>query len=171
MNKDSMEKTTPRGTRIILDYHEEIGAPSDKIFPLLCPVAEYDWIDNWSCTLIFTKSGVNEEGCIFTEKIMAPFLFGTDTPTTWITNRYDPENHIIQFIIFAPDNAVVRYTIRLTGMEQAKTGMDAHFELTALNALIPGLNEEELKSRLLGVITLITSSLKHYCETGKMLKG
>jgi len=56
------------GRRILLDHHEEIGATPEKIFPLLCPAAEYDWIENWDCELVFSRSGVNEEGCIFTDR-------------------------------------------------------------------------------------------------------
>jgi len=159
------------GRRILLNHQEEISAQPERIFTLLCPVAEYDWIENWGCGLVFTRSGVNEEGCIFTEKIMAPFLFGTDLSTTWVTDQHDPDSHLIRFVIFVMDTAVVRYTVRLSGLDHSRTRMDARFELTIMPGRLPGLTDEEIRDRLKAVITLITGSLKHYCETGKMLRG
>jgi len=102
---------------------------------------------------------------------MAPFLFGIDMPDIWITDMDDPENHIIRFVIFAPDTAVVRYTVRLTGVDHIRTRMDADFELTVLPGRLPGLPDEAIRERLKGVVTLITGSLKHYCETWQMLRG
>ena len=44
----------------------KIGAPVEKVFPLLCPVREYEWIDGWSCRLVHSESGFAEKGAIFT---------------------------------------------------------------------------------------------------------
>jgi hypothetical protein len=38
-----------------------IGSP-EVVFPLLCPVREGDWLENWSHNTIFSKSGFAEEG-------------------------------------------------------------------------------------------------------------
>jgi hypothetical protein len=171
MESTEIKGSIPTGRRVLLDHQEEIGAPPEDIFPLLCPVAEYDWIENWDCRVAFTRSGVNEEGCIFTEQIMSPFLFGTDILVTWVTDTHDPDNFLIRFVIFAPDTAVVRYTVRLTGLDRSRTSMDARFELTVLPGRLPELADEEIRKRLKGMVALITASLKHYCETGKMLRG
>jgi hypothetical protein len=158
------------GKRMYLSYREEIDVPPEKVFPLLCPVAEYDWIDNWGCTLTFTKSGMNEEGCIFTEEMMGSFLFGAPIKTTWVTDRYDPENHEIKFVIYAQDRAVIRYSIALKN-RGAKTSSELDFEFTGMSKDIIDMDEEEIKARLLAIVTFISRSLKHYCETGKMLKN
>lgn len=37
----------------------------ERIFPLLCPVLEYDWVPGWECELVYTESGVAESGAVF----------------------------------------------------------------------------------------------------------
>lgn len=37
----------------------------ERIFPLLCPVIEYDWIPQWRCEIIYTQSGFSELDCVF----------------------------------------------------------------------------------------------------------
>ena len=59
---------------------------------------------------------------------MAPFLFGTNAPDIWITDTHALDIHLIRFVIFAPDTAVVRYTVRLTALDHSRTRMDARFE-------------------------------------------
>ena len=43
------------------------SASPEKIFPLLCPVREMDWIPEWAPKLVISDSGVMEPGCIFIE--------------------------------------------------------------------------------------------------------
>jgi hypothetical protein len=170
-NQTGRTRNSPKGGRLCLSYQEEIDAPAEKVFPLICPVAEYDWIENWDCVMIFLKSGRNEEGCIFTEQITGPVIFGAPVPATWVTNRYDPENHHIQFVIFARDSAVIRYDFRLKRLGKAKTCAEMDFEFTAMSKEVITPDEEAIREKLLVTITFISKSLKHYCETGEMLKA
>ena len=75
----------------------EIKASPLKIFPLACPVEELRWIPDWDYRLIYSKSGVNETNCIFTEDKLGPHFFEKSFPTTWVTNLHDPENYRILF--------------------------------------------------------------------------
>lgn len=170
-NREEYKEKTPANRRIFCTHTEEIHAPAQRVFPLLCPVAEYDWIDNWDCRIQYTRGGVNEEGCIFTEEIMGPVFAGSAVTSTWLTNRYDEENRHIEFIIFVHDQAVVRYNIKLDEQGNGLTIAVMDFEITALNDSIAGINEEEIKARIMGIVTFIAGSLKHYCETGEMLKA
>ena len=36
------------------------------MFPLLCPVREYDYLPQWQCRIIRLDSGLIEEGGVFT---------------------------------------------------------------------------------------------------------
>ena len=40
------------------------GTP-EQVFPLLCPVLEYDWLEHWDAEIVYTESGVAELDCIF----------------------------------------------------------------------------------------------------------
>ena len=45
-----------KGNRVVETHKEMIKGSPTKIFPLLCPVQEYKWIDNWDCEIIFSNS-------------------------------------------------------------------------------------------------------------------
>jgi hypothetical protein len=38
-----------RGKRLILEYAGLVSAAPEAVFPLLCPVREYEWLDGWNC--------------------------------------------------------------------------------------------------------------------------
>jgi hypothetical protein len=161
----------PKNKRVYCTHTTEIHAPAGKVFTLLCPVAEYDWIDGWDCNLVFTESGANEEGCIFTEELMGPVLAGSTASTTWITNRYNEENRHIQFVIFVHDKAVVRYDVTLTDRDKGLTRAEMNFEITAMNDEIGHLSDEDIRARLMVIVEFLAKALKHYCETGEILKA
>ena len=53
------------GNRIDRQFQTRLTAPPERVFPLLCPIKEYDWIPQWRCEMIYSKSGVAELGCVF----------------------------------------------------------------------------------------------------------
>ncbi|MCE1189576.1 MAG: hypothetical protein LWX56_10605 [Ignavibacteria bacterium] len=75
------------------------------VFPLLCPVREYEWIRGWNCDMIFSDSGYAEEFCVFTTH------FADSREETWICTRYEPNNRI-QYTKFS-DIKVTRLDIQL----------------------------------------------------------
>ena len=52
---------------------------------------EYDWLDDWSCQMLYSESGVAEEGCAFRTKIQVG--------ENWICTRYEPPL-AIQYVIW-----------------------------------------------------------------------
>ena len=46
--------------QIAKSFTHRIDAEPDKVFPLLCPVREYDWIKGWECRMI--HSGIRGGG-------------------------------------------------------------------------------------------------------------
>jgi hypothetical protein len=61
-----------------------VAATADTVFPLLCPVREYDWIPEWECTMVYSESGVAEMGCVFLTD------FEGRGVETWMVTRYEP---------------------------------------------------------------------------------
>ena len=51
--------------RVTHEYIQTNAASPERVFPLLCPVREADWIPGWRYKLIYSESGVAELGCIF----------------------------------------------------------------------------------------------------------
>lgn len=64
---------------------QRVNATPEAIFPLLCPVREYEWIPEWDCRLVYTESGIAEAGCVFQTDRVADG--GLDT---WVVNRHEP---------------------------------------------------------------------------------
>jgi hypothetical protein len=97
----------------------------DTVFPLLCPVREYEWIPGWSCELIHSRSGVIEPGCVFKTR-------QADTDLTWYVAAHDPAHHHVDFVITAPNLFILRFSIDL---EPAPRGCVARIvqEFTALS--------------------------------------
>ncbi len=117
--------------RISHSYEGSISASPERVFPLLCPIREYEWLDDWRCRMVYSDSGVAEENCIFETD------FGHG-PVTWTVNRYEPPRRI-EFVIFAPGRQVERLKISLEPIgsnttirwERMSTGLSAAGNETA----------------------------------------
>lgn len=79
--------------RVVRSYTQNIEASPERVFPLLCPVREGEWLDGWSdaCEVLHTNSGVAEEGCVFRTGAGGP------PETVWIVTRHEPAQKIVEF--------------------------------------------------------------------------
>lgn len=152
--------------RIICAHEEVIKTPLEKVFPLLCPVEELKWIDNWQYQLVYTDSGVNENNCIFTENISGLVLFDSHATITWITTLYDP-NSRIQFVLICGDMAVIKFDIELRDQDNGISSIQFKFIYTSLKEDVV---DDKTEGKLMTILTFLATSLKHYCETGELLK-
>ena len=139
------------------------GSPGD-IFPLLCPIREYDWIEHWSCEMIYSTSGFAEPDCIFTTSFPEPG--GRDT---WVVCRHEPPTRIE----FIRTNIlrVMRYAITLEEQAPGRTRARWQQIITATgeegNEHIRTLTAEAFAAQVATLETL----LNHYLQTGRMLRG
>lgn len=102
------ERPSPRLAPHAVRQHEwTIPFPPERIFPLLCPTREYDWIPSWRARMIHSESGVAEAGCIFETRNP---VYG---PMTWICTRYDPSSRI-EYTNFAQLGLIMRLQITLS---------------------------------------------------------
>lgn len=156
--------------RIHVTQEERINAPVDRVFPLACPYEEYKWIDGWDCDIIHSESGKIEDGCIFAEKLSVPFLHDCDDGvTTWYAVLHDPEDFRLQFVLVTPIS-IIKYRIEMEDAGDNTTAAEFDFTLTARNdrgnAFIDRGGKEKVSAMLAGLGLM----LKHYCESGEMLK-
>ena len=103
-----------------------VKAHAKDVFPLLCPVREYDWLPGWSCTMYYADSGVAEKDAIFHTKEK----FGRKAVWTLIT--YEPDS-FIEYLIVSGKDAVVRLSIALTEESDGttKVGWTMRFTMTS----------------------------------------
>lgn len=136
-------------------------ASPDVIFPLLCPVREYDWIPTWRARLVHSVSGVAELGCIF--ETHSP----RDGRSTWVCTRYEPPGRI-EYTIFHENGLLARLTITLrataagTEMVWIRTWHALNAQGEASLAHWDDAALEQLDARL-------QQLLRHFLETGIML--
>ena len=142
--------------------HFTVPAPPDRVFPLLCPVREYQWLPGWRCELLHSASGVAEADCVFRTD------FPDIGPMTWVVSRYEPPARI-EFTCFVPGASVHRLTIALTAVEGG-TRLDWSTRWLAVgpagDAWIAAWSAEADAKRMDNLRRLLT----HYLTTGTMLQ-
>ena len=136
----------------------------EEIFPLLCPVKEYDWIEHWKCDLLYSESGVNELGCIFRT------AFPEQEEEVWVTSRWEPSSRV-EFVRNGA-NKVILFSIALEPTD-AGTKLVWSQKLIGItekgNAMIEAANPEEFSNMVAALENMIDYYLKHgamYRETG-----
>ena len=104
------------GKRISRSYTMTVDASGATLFPLLCPVREYDWIDGWECTMVYSESGVAEMGCVFLTELPGRGV------ETCMVSRYQPPREI-EFCRTAGESRVCHLRVALDdhGNVQADT--------------------------------------------------
>lgn len=137
-----------------------INHAPEAIWPLLCPVREYDWMEPWKCEVVHTVSGVNELGCVFRTE----FLTEGDKET-WVTSRFEP-NVRLEFVRTNSRRAI-RFVIKLEPIEKG-TRMSWTQHVTPLN--------EEGETYLLTKpeafaqqMRVLETMLNHYLDKGTMM--
>ncbi|MFX0071119.1 MAG: hypothetical protein ACFFAO_08515 [Candidatus Hermodarchaeota archaeon] len=55
----------PKFIRKVKKFSGTFDTTPEKIFPLLCPAREADWIIGWDSELLYTESGYAEDKCVF----------------------------------------------------------------------------------------------------------
>jgi hypothetical protein len=139
--------------RAVTEYIGEIPYPPEAVFPLLCPVREYEWLKGWSCEMVHSASGVAEENCIF------------KTPqwnSTWNVDHYEPAKRIA-FTVISPEQ-VSRLNISLARTASGGTRLTWNRMNTGLNeagnAKAGSWDTERDK--------WLTNAITHFLKTGKM---
>ncbi len=97
-------------TRAVHTYTQRLVAPTEAVFPLLCPVREADWIEGWDPLLVVSDSGVAERDCIF----LTP---APPADAIWYITRHEPESGFVEMIKITPKVTACRLSIQLRAME------------------------------------------------------
>ena len=154
--------------RVEATVTREIKASPRTIFPLACPVEELRWIPQWDYRLIYSKSGVNENNCIFNEDKSGLHFFEKPLTTTWVTTMHDPENYHILFQLNLAGKAVIAFEIRFCEVAKQVSRCTWHMVFTALDEEANAMADDIIRVKLELAMTFLADALKHYCETGEM---
>jgi len=157
------------GRRVEHRYTQTIHAPPDHVLGLICPVREHDWLDGWTCTLVYSASGLVEKGCIFTTGA------GCDEEI-WVVSVLDPVARIVEMVRVARAGYVCMLRVELepaagdSGRHGDATAAHITYTFTALDtAGSHAISERHSASRFLRMVTTWERSLDHYVTTGRQL--
>ncbi len=150
-----------KAVRRLFEAEMRLSAAPEKVFPLLCPVREYDWIPHWKCEMVWSESGIAEEDCIF-----RTWFPGRGGKETWMVCRYEP-NETIEFVRFNTSLAV-RYRIRLGREGDITTAHWSQLQ-TGLDEMGNTIIENTSPETYAALMKSIKEMLEHYLRTGEML--
>ena len=140
-------------------------APPDRVFPLLCPVREAEWVPGWKHQMIYSESGVAEDGCVF----MTPNESGPET--VWQVTCYDPSNFRIAFAWVRPGLVATQLRISLSPAPGGKTSAHIRYVYTGLSPEGNGVVERYTPEWFAGKMQGWETAINHFLSTGRLLEA
>ena len=130
--------------RVSREYVQLNAGQPEEVFPLLCLVRESEWLPHFKAKVIYSSTGVSEEGAIFQTT-------RDDEPITWIITKYNP-NSLIEMMYIIPDTKIVRINIQLEKHDKRHTKTRIRYTHTGLtekgNAEVEKFTEERFNHQM-----------------------
>jgi len=149
---------------ITRSFEQTINADPSRVFDLLCPVREAEWLDGWDYTLLHSESGLAEEGCVFLSRQEG------EKDTIWMITKRDVQNREIEFVRATPESRIARLTIAVDEKEAQVSKVQITYVITALceegNIFLEAFTEENFEAAM----KFWEKSMNYYLETGKRLR-
>jgi hypothetical protein len=142
-------------------YTQSLAATPDRILPLLTPLGERAWAEDWDPTILYATP---EPG--------AGTVFATHHPgrpdTVWVLEEYDPARHRVRYVRITPGSDVTQLEIVLEAVAADRTAATVRYTFTGFtqegNALVASMTEEHYAHRLREWET----ELNHFLLTGEL---
>jgi hypothetical protein len=150
--------------RITRTYCQTINATPQNVFPLLCPVREAEWLDGWNYRMIYSRSGLVEEGAVFSTSHPG------EADTIWMVVHHDPKNYRVDFARFTPKSKTCLLKIAVRPKEMQQSLVDISYTYTAIASEGNEFIDHFTEAAFLEAVTFWEKSMNFYLETGKMLK-
>jgi hypothetical protein len=153
-----------KAKHITRSYEQTINADPSRVFDLLCPVREAEWLDGWDYTLLHSQSGLAEEGCVFLSRQEG------ELDTIWMITKRDVLNLEIEFVRATPESRIARLTITVNEKAANLSTVTITYIITALgeegNQFLEAFTREKFEVGM----KFWEQSMNYYLETGKKLK-
>lgn len=148
--------------QITHEYTQHNIAPPDRVFPLLCPVREAEWIPGWRYRLIHSATGLAELGRIFA----TPNPDGTEK--LWVVSEYAPPRRI-GFVWLWPEMVAALVSVELRA---ANSHTDAFIRYSYTGLSEPGNAEVQSYTRASfeEKMKAWETAINHFLTTGRMLQ-
>jgi hypothetical protein len=150
--------------RITRHYRQTIHAAPQVVWPLLCPVREAEWLDGWQYRLIYSESGLVEEGAVFA----TPHPGEEDT--IWIVTRHDSARHHVDFARVTPSSRASILKIRVAPKGESESYVDVSYTYTSLSPGGDDFITDFTEEAFLKAVTFWERSMNHFLATGRKLE-
>lgn len=147
-------------------YVQQLNAPREQVFPLLCPVLEVEWVPGWLPEKVISQTGVCERDCIF---LTPPEIPTEPENAIWIVTKHDPENFSLEMYKVVPRQTVSKLDISLESNSATSTAATVSYELTAIGMKGEQFIEEFTETWYENFMLEWETQLNHYLETGKKI--
>jgi hypothetical protein len=152
-----------KAKHVIRSYEQTINADPQRVFDLLCPVKEAEWLDGWDYSLLYSESGLAEEGCVFLSRQEG------EKDTIWMITKRDVQTREIEFVRATPESRIARLTIVVNEKAAMVSKVKITYIITALchagNRFLDAFTVENFESAM----KFWEASMNYYLETGKKL--
>ena len=150
--------------RVSHAYVQRLVAGPGRVFPLLCPVREADWIEGWNPLLVASDSGVAEADCVFVTA-------AEPQDAIWYVTRHERAAGFVEMLKITPGVTACRLAIRLRatpeGCEAAVTYRHTNLGTPAGDAFVAGFTAAHYEAFMRDW----EARLNHYLEHGTALAG
>ena len=149
--------------RITRTYRQTIDTSPDDVFPLLCPVREAEWLDGWRYTMIYSQSGLVEEGAVFSTP------GDGEGDTVWIVTLHDAAQRAVEFTRFTPGSRVCVLRLGVSAGDGGRSLVDVSYTYTATSAAGNAFIDRFTEDTFRGAVTFWERSMNHWLATGERL--
>jgi len=150
--------------RITREYRQTINAAPDTVFPLLCPVREADWLDGWRYEMIYSKSGLVEEGAVFSTPGEG------EEDTVWIVTKHDARTYHIDFSRFTYNSRTCVLKIAVKYRDESSSFVDISYTYTGITAAGNNFIENFSEEKFLEAVIFWEKSMNYFLKTGERFK-
>jgi len=149
--------------RTTREYRQTIHATPEKIFPLLCPAREAEWLDGWRYTMIYSESGLVEEGAVFSTP-------GEDEEdTVWIVSKHDPKSYQVEFVRLTHRSRTCVLKIAVRAKDGGSSYVNVSYTYTGIAPAGNDFINHFTKEAFLEAVIFWEKSMNYFLETGQRL--
>lgn len=124
-----MSPTPVVSARLTRHYRQNIVAPPARVFELLCPEREKEWLRGWDYRMIHSLSGLAEPGAVFA----TPGGSGPGpSDVIWVTTDHVAPARV-RFVRFHPGEMVVEVDLRVAAAGDDCSTVDVSYTFTPIS--------------------------------------
>ena len=151
--------------RISRSYRQMINAAPERVFPLICPVREAEWLENWNYKMIYSETGLAEPGAVFSTSSEG------EQDTIWIITKHDAVKREVEFTRVTPGSRTCVLQVWIRQKDEHSSFVDLTYTFTATSDAGNTFVDIYTEETFLRNVRRWEDSVNHFLATGKILKA